>query len=176
MRHLLAVGCAAVLLAAGCGDDRGAAARGTTFDDRVAIEPSELADVRLVDFDDRPVSIGDYAGRPLVVNVFASWCAPCVQEMPAIEAVKQETGEEVAYLGIATNDRVEDALALVERTGITWDLARDPQGEAAVELGVVHMPTTFLVSADGEVVEQHGGEIEADQLRELLAEHFGVTA
>jgi thiol-disulfide isomerase/thioredoxin len=174
MRHLLAVGCTAVLLSVtACSDD----ASDALPEDRVAVpDGPALADVELVDFDDQPVRLTDYAGRPLVVNLFASWCAPCVREMPAIEEVKQEVGGEVAFLGVATNDRVEDALALVEQTGITWDLARDPHGEAATSLGMVRMPTTFLVSPDGQLVAEHAGELEADELRDLLAEHFGVEA
>lgn len=177
MRHPLAIGlavaatCTASLLGACTGDDE--AAPTARPGDRVAID-SDVAGVELVGFDDEVVDIGDYGGRPLVINVFASWCAPCVSEMPVIERVKQDVDGDVAFLGIATNDRVEDALALIEDTGITWDVARDPQGEAASELGVVNMPTTFLVSLEGEVVEHHGGEIAEHELRALIAEHFGI--
>jgi peroxiredoxin len=94
--------------------------------------------------------------------------------MPAIERVKQDVGTEVAFLGVAVNDRVEDALALIEETGITWHLARDPQGELTTELGAVGMPTTFLISPEGEIVEQHTGELDEDELRDLLRDELGV--
>src|SRR5690606_2922543 len=130
--------------------------------------------VELEGFDGEVVRLADYEGRPLVVNLFASWCAPCIREMPAIERVKQEVGDRVAFLGIATNDRLEDAAALVEETGITWDVARDGSGEAAATLGAVVMPSTFLVDADGEIVEHHSGALTDGELRDLLRRHFGV--
>lgn len=89
--------------------------------------------------------------------------------------MKQDVGGEVAFLGVAVNGRLEDAQALVEQTGVTWDLARGPQGELTTELGAVGMPTV-LVSPDGEVVEQHTGPITESQLRELLRGRLGVEA
>lgn len=110
-------------------------------------------------------SFADYRGTPLVVNFFASWCAPCVAEMPDFEAVHQELGGQVAFLGINLRDQVDDASRLVDTTGITYDVGRDPTGDLATALGVVNMPSTFFVSADGRVVEAHPGALSADDLR-----------
>ena len=110
-------------------------------------------------------SFADYRGRPLVVNFFASWCAPCVAEMPDFEAVHQEMGEQVAFLGINLRDQVDDAKRLVGTTGITYDVGRDPSGDLATALGVVNMPSTFFVGADGRVVDVHPGALTADDLR-----------
>ena len=171
MRRTLAVGVAAVamLLGACTGDDDAAP------DDRVELpDDADRSSIEFPGFDDELVTIGDFAGQPLVINLFASWCAPCVSEMPAIERVKQDVGDEVAFLGIAVNDRLEDARELVEETGITWHVARDPHGELTAALEPVGMPTTYLVSPEGEIVEQLTGEVEEDELRDLLQEHFGV--
>jgi thiol-disulfide isomerase/thioredoxin len=119
-------------------------------------------------FDGEEVTLADYAGRPLVVNFFANWCPPCVTEMPAFEEVNQQYGDEVAFLGISVNESVEEAQALVDRTGVTYDLAREPQGNLVRELGGVGMPTTVLLTADGEVVEAHTGELSGDELTELI--------
>lgn len=100
-----------------------------------------------------------------MVNFFASWCAPCVAEMPDFEAVHQEFGEQVAFLGINLRDQVDDATQLVDDTGITYDVGRDPSGDLATALGVVNMPSTFFVSADGRVVDAHPGALSADDLR-----------
>ena len=126
--------------------------------------------------DDGTFTLADLAGRPAVVNFFASWCAPCVSEMPTIERVKQDVGDQMAFLGIAVNDRVEDALELVEETGVTWNLARDPHGDLTAALGPVGMPSTFLLNADGEIVEQHTGELDEDELRDLLRDRFGIDS
>src|SRR3546814_12304918 len=75
------------------------------------------------------------AGRPLLVNFFASTCVPCVTEMPAFEEVYQAVGEEVAFLGLAVADRTDAARDLVERTGVTYPTALDQQGEVIDALG-----------------------------------------
>ena len=127
-------------------------------------------------FDGSAASLADYQGRPLVLNFFASWCAPCVREMPDFEAVHQRLGDQVAFLGIANQDRLADAQQIVDETGVSYDLGRDPSGDLLVDVGGIVMPTTVFVSADGEVLELHNGELSADELAARIEEHFGVTA
>ncbi len=115
-------------------------------------------------------SFADYRGTPLVINFFASWCPPCVAEMPAFESVHQELGGGVGFLGVNLRDSVGNATELVERTGVSYDIARDPAGELAQALGVVAMPSTVFVSAEGVVVGTHAGEVSADQLRQKVEE------
>lgn len=115
-------------------------------------------------------SFADYRGKPLVVNFFASWCAECVAEMPAFESVHQELGDQVAFLGVNLQDQLSDATELVESTGVTYDIARDPSGALAAALSVVGMPSTYFVSADGEVVGSEVGALTAGELRQRLQE------
>ena len=115
-------------------------------------------------------SFADYRGRPLVINLFASNCAPCIAEMPAFEAVHQELGDDVAFLGLNIQDQVSAAAALVERTGVTYDIARDPSGELARSLGTVAMPSTYFVSAEGRIVDAKAGAMDADELRRRIEE------
>ena len=107
-----------------------------------------------------------------MVNFFGSWCAPCTTEMPAFERVHEAYGDRVAFLGLAVNDTVEDALGIVEQTGVTWDLGRDPRGVLVEELGGIGMPTTVLVDGRGRLLEAHTGELSARELTELIEEHF----
>lgn len=111
----------------------------------------------------------DFLGTPVVVNFFAEWCAPCVAEMPAIQEVFEEYAGEVAFLGINTNDTTDNARRIVRRTGVTYTIAHDESGEgvlAAFE-GYV-MPTTVFLDADGRVVRVWSGQIEADELRQVI--------
>jgi len=121
-------------------------------------------------------STGPLAERldgPTVVNFFASWCAPCVAEMPAFESVFQDVGDEVAFVGVAVSDRTADARRIVEETGITYPWARDERGDVANAAKVSNMPATMFVDADGEVVTVHSGALGPDELRDLIAEHLG---
>lgn len=118
-------------------------------------------------------SFADYRGKPLVVNFFASWCAPCVAEMPEFEAVHRDLGDRVGFLGVNLQDQVSAGAELVERTGVTYDIARDPKGELAESLGVVGMPSTFLVSSDGRIVKTLNGVVSAGDLRREIEEMSG---
>ncbi len=113
-------------------------------------------------------SLADYSGRPLVLNFFASYCVPCAREMPALQAVADELGDRVAVVGMNLVDEEDAAQALVDQTGVTYDLGRDADGALAQALGVVNLPTTVFASADHEVVEVHTGALSEDQLRERM--------
>jgi thiol-disulfide isomerase/thioredoxin len=163
----------AVLLAGACSGDDGA----STPEDGVDLTDAEddLSTVTLPGLGDHPdVAFADYAGRPVVVNFFASTCAPCVEEMPAFEDVNEAAGGEVAFVGVAVNDRVEDALALVDATGVTWDLATDPDGAFIRSVGGVNMPTTVLLDEQGHVLDVQGGKLDDGELVELLSDEAGV--
>jgi cytochrome c biogenesis protein CcmG, thiol:disulfide interchange protein DsbE len=119
-------------------------------------------------FDGSTASMADYEGRPVVVNFWASWCPPCVAEMPDLETVHQEFADEVAFLGINTQDTPDAATDLAERTGVTYDLAHDPDGQLFQAFGGFGMPTTLFVSADGLITERHTGILTLDQAREFV--------
>lgn len=116
--------------------------------------------------------LSDYRGRPLVLNFFASWCVPCKEEMPALESVHRALGEQVAFLGLAQGDSERSAKALVEQTGVTYDIGRDPEGALFATFGGVNMPSTFLISPEGTVVAAKAGALSDDELRDLIDEHF----
>ena len=134
-----------------------------------------LDDVTFTTYDGEAVALASLRGTPTVVNFFASTCAPCVKEMPALEEVHQELGDAVTFLGLAVQDRPEDAEALVARTGVTYRTALDKDGSVLNALDGILLPTTVLLDADGAVLDQHTGELTADGLRQLIADALGPT-
>jgi thiol-disulfide isomerase/thioredoxin len=123
-----------------------------------------LPALTLVDLDGGEINLADYVGTPLVVNFWASWCPPCLKEMPDFEAVYQARSGEVAFVGINVRESAAVASDLAGRTGVTYDLALDPDGAASRAFTVVNMPTTVFVNADGEIVSIHAGALDAAQL------------
>ena len=172
---------AALLLAActsGGGEAEGASASPATESDAPAASgdgpDTSVPATSLTTFDGETVSFEDYRGTPMVVNFWASWCAPCVAEMPDLEAVHQAAGDRIAFVGINTQDTPEDAADMVEQTGVTYDLVRDPSGELSREFGVFGMPSTFFVGADGQIVGRHTGLLTRQAMVDALAEELGV--
>jgi cytochrome c biogenesis protein CcmG/thiol:disulfide interchange protein DsbE len=130
----------------------------------------EAPDTTFALLDGGSMALSDLRGTPVVLNFFAEWCPPCVQEMPDFEAVHQELGDEVAFVGIDVRDAVDKGKEIVEETGVTYTIGRDPSGEIFQSFDAVNMPTTVLLDEDGVVVASHPGALTADELRDLIAD------
>src|SRR5262249_28777227 len=113
-------------------------------------------------------SFADLKGKPIVVNVWASTCAPCVKEMPAFEKVHQALGDQVAFVGINNQDSMDAARELATKTGVTYPLWRDDRGDFFVAMKLAAMPTTVLVSPQGTVVATKTGALDEATLTKLI--------
>ena len=129
---------------------------------------------RLPDLADpsRTISLEDFRGRPLVLNFWASWCAPCRKELPDFQKVHEKVGDRVAFLGIDHQDVRDDALELLRRVRVDYPSAYDPEGKTAVSLGVLGMPSTLFIAPDGRVVGRQTGPMEAERLAETIDRLF----
>ena len=109
----------------------------------------------------------DYAGRPLVINFWASWCPPCRDESPGFERVwRKYRGAGVQFVGVDIQDTEEEAKAYVEEFGLTFPNGRDPDGKITVEYGVIGLPVTFFIGANGMVEGRWVGAVPEDKLEE----------
>jgi cytochrome c biogenesis protein CcmG/thiol:disulfide interchange protein DsbE len=162
-------------------DDRGPGSGSGTDTYRITPAgdlPASAADVTLASLDGgADTKLGDLLGStPIVVNFFASWCVPCVTEMPAFERVHRDLGDRVQLIGLAYQDGDELAAETVERTGITYPAFGDSGQDAMTYFGGVQMPTSVFIDTDGTVVDVHTGPLDEDELRARLEELFGVAA
>jgi cytochrome c biogenesis protein CcmG/thiol:disulfide interchange protein DsbE len=126
-----------------------------------------------VTLEEVPAAFAGYEGCPLIVNFFASWCVPCVTEMPDFEHFWNTHGAQVAVLGLAANDRLEDAIATVVDRGVTYPTGLD-EGELFIDFGGLGMPTTVFVSPQGEILETHSGLLTLEDITTRAEEHFGL--
>lgn len=90
--------------------------------------------------------------------------------MPGFEGVYQDLAGDVQFLGMNLQDEPEFGQLVVEQTGITYDVGRDPDGALFTEVGGFAMPTTVFFDADGVIVDLASGELTAEQLRDRIAE------
>jgi cytochrome c biogenesis protein CcmG/thiol:disulfide interchange protein DsbE len=126
--------------------------------------------IELADLDGNPISLADLRGRPVVVNFWASWCGPCVEEFPLLrDAVARHAGSGLAVIGVVYADRSEAARGFLERNGATWPAAMDPGDRVAAAYGVIGPPETFFIGRDGTIVARQLGQFSAASLEEKLA-------
>ena len=111
------------------------------------------------------VSAIDFKGRHFLVNVFASWCAPCRAEAPALALLS----EEIKIFGIAYKDKSEDTRGFLATYGDPFvGIGIDRDGDAGMSWGVYGVPETFLIDASGTIILRHAGPIDRRVLDELL--------
>jgi cytochrome c biogenesis protein CcmG/thiol:disulfide interchange protein DsbE len=102
-------------------------------------------------------------GEPTVVNFWASWCQPCVEEHPLLIALAKRTG--VAVVGVNYKDQPESARRFLARLGNPFRaVGADPAGRVAIEWGVYGMPESFVIDGRGTIVYKHVGPITAETL------------
>lgn len=135
----------------------------------IARRGESMPAMTLVSLDGNRVQLpGAYAGRPLLINVWASWCGPCVREMPALQRFAgDQSGNGVQVVGIALDD-ANAVRAFVRRAGVRYPILVDAPGpaDAGVRLGNPKgvLPYSVLVSADGRLVRQHLGPFADDEI------------
>ncbi|MGH2455715.1 MAG: TlpA family protein disulfide reductase [Candidatus Limnocylindria bacterium] len=128
----------------------------------------------LVDLDGDPLRLADLRGRPVIVNFWASWCGPCVEEFPLLaRAAADHAPEGLVLVGIVFRDNSESARAFMSRMGAAWSAAMDPGEEVAVRYGIYGPPETFFIDADGVVAARQIGQLSAADLDRHLGKIVG---
>lgn len=111
------------------------------------------------------VSLDDDAGKPVMVNFWASWCHPCRKEFPLFEAAQAKYAKRgLRIIGVSFRDIPADSRAFVAEQGAEWDFARDPDGALAETYGVRAVPQTFFIDPDGTIVSRVFGITSAEDL------------
>ena len=138
------------------------------------LESAPAPDFTLSIFDGGKVSLRELRGEVVVVNFWASWCAPCREEAPALEKLWREyQALGVSFVGVNVKDVGNNALAFVEQYGLTYPNGPDPHGSITGSYRVRKVPETFLISREGVIERRFVGAIVEQQLQasidELLA-------
>jgi thiol-disulfide isomerase/thioredoxin len=119
--------------------------------------------------------LSDYRGRPLLINVWASWCGPCRQEMASLERLAwQDHAVPFSVIGISTDDDRDQAVRLLKATNATISHFIDRNLELESMLGASRLPLTVLVDADGRIVDKVYGARDWDgtEAAALIAQSF----
>jgi peroxiredoxin len=135
------------------------------------VEGKPLPDATLVDPVGAARAVSEFVGRPLVINIWYSTCAPCAKELGDFAEVSSEHAGHVQFLGIDPVDGAEAMIEFAEARGVEYPLLRDPDQAFVSQLGTIGYPTTLFVSPDGIIVRQTN-QLSADQLRAAIDESF----
>jgi cytochrome c biogenesis protein CcmG/thiol:disulfide interchange protein DsbE len=114
------------------------------------------------------VSLGQYAGKPLIVNFWASWCAPCQKETPLLAAFYRDQGGRVAVVGLDENDTSAAALKFARAKGVTYPIGFDPGMTVSDVYGVYALPQTFVLNAQHRIVEHLYGALTTAELTQAV--------
>lgn len=116
----------------------------------------------------RPVEVSRLGGQPIVVNLWATWCTPCREEMPVLQAAADAYQGRAVFVGVDTRDRPEAAAAFLDKLAITYPQLVDLDGELLDWTRVPGLPVTLVLDPDGRVVDRHVGALSAADVRDLL--------
>ena len=115
------------------------------------------------------VSLGQYSGRPLIVNFFASWCDVCKTETPLLARFYHAEKGKVALVGLDENDVLGNALSFTRTDGVTYPVGWDPQLSVAYAYGVTALPQTFFLDARHRIVDRIFGAVTLADLQKGIA-------
>ena len=99
-------------------------------------------------------TLQDYAGQVLVVNFWATWCPPCVRELPALDRLQQQLADDgVVVLGVNLGETAEDINTFLQRVvDVDFTLLLDPTMNASTEWGIRGLPTTYIIDDHGQIL------------------------
>jgi cytochrome c biogenesis protein CcmG/thiol:disulfide interchange protein DsbE len=117
-----------------------------------------------------PWRLSALPNQPAVVNFWASWCVPCEDEAPVLEALARRYQGRVAFVGVDVQDTDANARAFLDRYKVAYANGPDPGGEISIAYGMSGVPETYFVSRDGKIVRKWAGPLEEAQLVSFLDE------
>src|SRR5690606_24264092 len=115
------------------------------------------------------LDLAAWRGQPVIVNFWATWCAPCRIEMPGLETLYRAYGpERLRVIGVNTGEDIEDVLDWIENHQLTFPMVLDPDGQIASSYMLRGQPTTFVIQPDGAISHVFYGPVTRHQLEDIL--------
>jgi cytochrome c biogenesis protein CcmG/thiol:disulfide interchange protein DsbE len=135
----------------------------------------ELPDLTLACFSGGTLDLGRAPGVPTVINLWASWCGPCREELPLVQRLAEAAGNRVRVLTVNSEDGVPQATSFAADARVTLPTAYDGEGKLATALGLRGLPQTVFVGADGSLAYvQVRAVTSLAEFESLVADHLGV--
>ena len=141
-----------------------------------ATEGEEVSDFEVTLSDGSTFRLSDQRGKAVLVNLWATWCPPCVAEMPDLQKLSEDYADSLVVLGVNISDSAEDAAAFMEENGYTFPVVMDTTGEIFYYYGITAFPTTFMIGADGNVFGYVPGALTGDIMESIVQQTMDGVA
>jgi peroxiredoxin len=129
-----------------------------TIHERVVGVGDKAPDFKITTDSGRTISRSDFGGQVLVLNFWATWCPPCVEEMPSLDAFQRRLkGSGVVVLGISVDKNEKAYRDFLKKAGVSFETARDAEARISASYGTYKYPETYVIDRKGEVVEKFVG-------------------
>ena len=133
-------------------------------------KPAPAFTIKRLDQDGQ-ISLADYAGQPVVLNFWATWCGPCKMEQPVLDWAAQNYKGKVAFIGIVFEDTEENTRRFLAQTGAAYPQVYDPKSTVAVDYAVSGVPETYFINRQGIIVKKYIYPFSSpDEFNEQIAE------
>jgi peroxiredoxin len=169
MIGILCIGISCLFVVTACSPDPAANAELGMLQSGAAVAGARAPDFLLKDLGLTPVRLSDFRGSPVVLNFFASWCGPCLIELPLLQAAHlNATDRSYVIFGVATQDSRGAIEVLADDMQLTFPIVIDGDNSVTRAYRVIGPPYTFFIDANGTVIDVIPGALKQDRLDQLL--------
>lgn len=124
--------------------------------------------------DGASITLSELQGKPVIINFWATWCGPCVREMPAFERLKEDFGDKIGIIAVNCGDDTDTVKDFVEENGYTFPIALDEEFAVSMLYPTSSIPYTVVLDAQGKVTHVSAGAADADTMYERYKEALGL--
>lgn len=142
-------------------------------DNRGVIEGKQLPDATFVSMSGQKFALDDMLGQPLILNFWATWCAPCREEMPLLEAAQKELKASGLQVLAITSEGSDLVYPYLVENDLSLQVLLDQNGKAALDYQVQYLPTTFFIDNSGKIIARHTGQLYEETLSTYLEQLVG---
>lgn len=139
--------------------------------EKTEVSAKAVPDFTVYDGAGNACKLSDCFGKPIVLNLWASWCAPCKNEMPGFQQMYEKYGDQVQFLMVNVTgiDKADDAKAFIKESGYSFPVYFDTDNSMAANYYAGSVPMTYFIGSNGELVTYATGAIPADTLEQGIS-------